>query len=321
VLENRSIFITGGAGFIGSRLAAQLVARNDVTLFDNLERNALVTAGVADHPRLRLLRGDVRDRATVAAAMRGHTHVVHCAAIAGIDTVIRSPVKTMDVNVSGSATVLAAANELETCERVVCISTSEIFGRRAYRSAESDEASIGPAGAARWTYAVGKLAEEHWAIAYHAEYGLPTTVLRPFNVYGPGQVGEGALRMFVERAIEGRPIEIHGDGSQIRAWCFIDDMIRALMAALEAPRAVGETFNIGNSRAVCTIATLASTVVRITCSPSSVTFVERDEPDVELRIPDVSKARDLLGFEAEVDLEEGIERTAAWARERQGAVR
>jgi UDP-glucose 4-epimerase len=267
---------------------------------------------------VRIVRGDILDAAALAEAMHGHTHVVHCAAIAGIDTVIRSPVTTMRVNMIGSANVLEAAATLDACQRVVCFSTSEVFGQRAFRSSETDQTVMGQVGEARWTYAVSKLAEEHLAIAYHAEHGLPVTVVRPFNVYGPGQVGEGALRIFIERAVQNLPIEIHGDGTQIRAWCYVDDMVRGVLIALTHPKAVGESFNIGNQRAVTTIYGLANTVIRIAASTSTVSFVRKDYVDVELRVPSVSKARDLIGFEALVDLDEGITATAAFVRSRLG---
>jgi UDP-glucose 4-epimerase len=178
---------------------------------------------------------------------------------------------------------------------------------------------MGQVGEARWTYAVSKLAEEHLAIAYHKEQGLPTAVVRPFNVYGPGQVGEGALRNFIQRAIRDEPIEIHGDGTQIRAWCYVDDMVEGVLLALTHPNAVGESFNIGNQRAVTTIYGLASTVVRVLESKSTIGFVRRDYVDVELRVPAVQKASELLGFNAKVDLDEGILRTADYYRAQDAA--
>ncbi|MDQ3023681.1 MAG: NAD-dependent epimerase/dehydratase family protein, partial [bacterium] len=178
-----------------------------------------------------------------------------------------------------------------------------IFGQHAFRSSELDKPVIGAVGEARWTYAVSKLAEEHLAISYHKEFGLPTTVVRPFNVYGPGQVGEGALRIFIERAVKDEPIEIHGDGTQIRAWCYVDDMVEGTLLALTHPKAIGESFNIGNHLAVTTIYGLANTVVRVLGSKSTISFVRRDYADVELRIPSVEKSRDLIGFEAKVDLD------------------
>lgn len=310
LIEGKSIFVTGGAGFIGSTLVGRLVERNQVTVFDNMSRDRLSLQPYAVDENLTIVKGDVLDYAHVAAAMSGADIVVHCAAIAGIDTVIRSPVTTMRVNMLGSANVLEAAAQVGGLERIVCFSTSEVFGQQAFNSAESDKTVMGEVGEARWTYAVSKLAEEHLAIAYHSEQDLPVTILRPFNVYGPGQVGEGAMKTFVQHALRDEPIEIHGDGTQIRAWCYVDDMIAGTLAAMERPEAIGESFNIGNQRAVVTIYGLANTVIRVLESRSAVRFASRSYADVELRIPSVAKARTLLGFESQVDLEEGIVRTA-----------
>lgn len=314
MIENKVIFITGGAGFIGSTLAGKLLERNKVIIFDNLRRNALAKTPFYDHPNLSVLEGDVLDFEHLKNAMAGAQIIVHAAAIAGIDTVIRSPVSTMRVNMLGSANVLEAARYQQHVERVVCFSTSEVFGSHAFRSSEVDGAVVGKVGEARWTYAVSKLAEEHLAIAYFKEFGLPTTVVRPFNVYGPGQVGEGAIRTFVQRALRNLPLEIHGDGTQIRAWCYVDDMVEGVLLAMSHQNAIGESFNIGNQRAVVTIYGLANTIVRVLKSKSEIVFVRKDYADVELRVPSVAKARELIGFEAKIDLDEGIRRTADYYR-------
>ncbi len=315
MIEGKRILITGGGGFIGSSLAEPLLGSNEVVVYDNFSRDSLQHKSYKDHPNLTVIEGDVLDYEAVREAVTGAAMVVHCAAIAGIDTVIESPVTTMRVNMIGSANVLQAASEWAGCDRVLCFSTSEIFGQHAFRSDEADPAVLGQVGEARWTYAVSKLAEEHLAIAYYKERQLPTTVVRPFNIYGPGQIGEGALRTFIKRAIKDEPIEIHGDGTQIRAWCYVDDMIAGALIALEHPDAVGEAFNIGNQRAIVTIYGLASAVVRVLGSKSDITFTRKDYADVELRIPSVEKARRLIGFEAKVDLEEGIRRTADYYRD------
>jgi UDP-glucose 4-epimerase len=312
MIENKHIFITGGAGFIGSTLIGRLVGNNKIVAFDNLSRNSLKDKEYKSHPNLTLIQGDVLDIGSLRRAMQGADIVVHCAAIAGIDTVIKSPVTTMRVNMVGSANVLDAAAGLDHCERVVCFSTSEVFGTEAFRSREGDRTVVGGVGEARWTYAVSKLAEEHLAIAYFKEQGLPATVLRPFNVYGPGQVGEGALRAFVMRAVKNEPLEIHGDGTQIRAWCYVDDMVDGVLLAMVHPKAVGESLNIGNQQAVVTIYGLANTVVRVLGSRSPIRFTRKEYVDVELRVPSVVKARELMGFEARIDLEEGIRRTGAF---------
>jgi UDP-glucose 4-epimerase len=314
MITDKTIFITGGAGFIGSALIGRLVEHNRIVVYDNLSRNSLKDKSYKNHPNLTLIEGDVLDFNKLSASMRGANIIVHCAAIAGINTVIISPVATMRVNMVGSANVLEAASNLDSIERLVCFSTSEIFGQHAFRSSERDQAVMGIVGEARWTYAVSKLAEEHLAIAYHKEKSLPTTVVRPFNVYGPGQVGEGALRIFIQRAISNETIEIHGDGTQIRAWCYVDDMIDGVLLTMSHPNAVGESFNIGNQRAVITIYGLVNTIVRVLESSSPIVFTRKDYADVELRVPSVQKAKDLLGFEAKVDLDEGIRRAAEFYR-------
>lgn len=313
--ENKRIVITGGAGFIGSTLAGLLAEENNVVLFDNLVRNTIQHTGIDKHPNVSLVRGDILDYAAIRAAVEKADIVVHAAAIAGIDTVIKSPVRTMEVNMIGTANVLRAAHEAGVSDRVVEFSTSEVFGSMAYRVSEETQAVAGSAGEARWVYAVSKLAGEHLAHAYFREYNLPTVTLRPFNVYGPGQTGEGAIQIFIRRALRNEPISIYGDGTQIRAWCYVDDMVDGLMRSIETPKAVGESFNIGNARAVTTIFGLAETVCRVLESRSEIVFKEALSADIELRIPETRKAEQLLGFKARIDLEEGILRTAKWYRE------
>jgi UDP-glucose 4-epimerase len=315
MITGKRIFITGGAGFIGSMLVGRLIENNKVVVYDNLVRDSLRNKPHASHNNLTVIEGDILDGEQLVRAMDGSDIVVHCAAIAGVDTVMQSPTRTMRVNMVGSANVLDAASRLPRCDRVVCFSTSEVFGQQAFRATETNPTTCGAVGEARWTYAVSKLAEEHLAIAYYKEKWVPTTVVRPFNVYGPGQVGEGAIHFFVKRALRGEPLEVHGDGSQIRAWCYVDDMVDGVLLCMVHPEAVGESFNIGNERDVITIYGLANTVVRVLGSRSRIAFVPRPYADVELRIPVVEKAKRLLGFAAKVDLEEGIRRTAEYYRQ------
>ena len=317
-LQGKRIFITGGAGFIATTLARLLVDENEVTAYDNLHRDALSATDLLEHGNFSLVRGDVLDSAHVAEAAKGATHIVHCAAIAGVDTVRESPVRTMRVNMIGTYNVLEAAlGTSDSLERIVDFSTSEVFGTHADNVHEGHVSTIGSVGEARWTYAVSKLAGEHLAHAYHDELDLPTVTVRPFNVYGPGQIGGGAIRAFIEAALAGRDLVIHGDGTQVRAWCYVDDMVRAVLLCLERAEAVGQSFNIGNDRSVVTILELAERVKRLTGCPGEIVFQPLHYADVEIRSPNVAQARELLGFEAEIDLDEGLERTIAWYRSRQ----
>ena len=317
MLAGKRIFVTGGAGFIGTTLARELVDRNEIVAVDNLHRDALTGTPLAEHPNFELHEADVLDAEAVARYARGATHIVHCAAIAGVDTVLESPVRTMRVNVIGTYNVLEAALETkDTVERFVDFSTSEVFGTHAFRVQEGQVSTIGSVGEARWTYAVSKLAGEHMAHAYHDELGLPTVTVHPFNVFGPGQIGGGAIRAFIEAALGGRDLTIHGDGSQIRAWCYVTDMVSGVLACLERPEAVGQAFNVGNPRSAVTIYDLAQRIKRLTGCTGEIVFQPLHYADVELRIPNVEKARELLGWEPQVELDEGLSKTIAWYRER-----
>jgi UDP-glucose 4-epimerase len=319
-LTGKRIVITGGAGFIGTTLARRLVDENEVVALDNLHRDSLTGSGLVEHPNFEFVQGDVLDDDHLRGVVAGATHLVHAAAIAGVDTVIESPVRTMRVNLIGTYNALEAALATKaTIERTIEFSTSEVFGTYAYKVDEEHVTTQGSVGEARWTYAVSKLAGEHMARAYYDELGLPTVAVRPFNVYGPGQIGGGAIRAFIEAAIAGRDLVIHGDGSQIRAWCYVDDMVDALLLALEHPNAVGESFNVGNARSALTIYDLAVRIKRLTGCSGELVFQPLHYTDVELRIPNVDKARRLLGFEARVELDEGLGKTIAWYRERLGA--
>lgn len=239
--------------------------------------------------------------------------VIHLAAIAGIDTVIKNPVTTMKVNMIGTYNILEAVKEC-IIDKFIDFSTSEVFGSYAYKVDEQHTTNLAPVGEARWTYSVSKLAGEHLAHSYYKEYGIPVVTVRPFNIYGAGQVGEGAIHQFVVRAIKNEEIQIHGDGDQIRSWCYIDDFVDGIMFCVEKEQAIGQSFNIGNPRGTVTISMLAQLIKRIANSKSEIVYVPKTYVDVELRIPSVEKAKEILGYQPKVDLSEGLERTIDWYR-------
>ena len=312
MIKNKKIFITGGAGFIANTIMKRLIDENEFVVYDNFHRDTLSGSELNNHPKIKVVKGDVLDLQTMTQAMAGCDTVIHAAGIAGIDTVVKYPVKTMQVNMIGTANMLEAARVNKVSYRIIEFSTSEVFGSMAFRSTEKDETVAGSAGEARWTYAVSKLAGEHLAKAYHTEYGLPIVTVRPFNVYGPGQTGEGAIQAFITRALKNEEITIHGDGTQIRAWCYVDDFVDCILRCLSNEKAIGESFNIGNARAVVTILGLAHMACRVLNSDSKISHVSALSADIAIRIPSVDKSEELLGFKAVVDLEHGIKKTAEW---------
>ncbi|MFN8320118.1 MAG: NAD-dependent epimerase/dehydratase family protein [Saprospiraceae bacterium] len=314
MVKDKHIFITGGAGFIANRLIRELVNENFITVFDNFYRDTLSSTDLSQHPNVNVIRGSVLDYEHLEASMEGADIVVHAAAIAGIDTVIKSPTNTMKINIIGTTNALDAAVKHKVKDRFVNFSTSEVFGRMSFKSTEDSTTKVGSAGEARWTYAVSKLAAEHLAHAYHKEMGLPIVTVRPFNVYGEGQTGEGAMQIFIKKAINDDDIYIYGDGSQIRSWCYVNDFIEGLIQCIDNKNAIGQSFNIGNAKSVITTFGLAQTVCRVLNSSSKIIFRPPLSADIELRIPSVEKAEQLLGFRAETMLDEGILRTAEWMR-------
>jgi len=316
MIKGKRVFITGGAGFIGTNLIRRLIADNKIIVYDNLSRNSLKDSDLWGHPNLEIIQGNILEYAFLKKSMPSEVNLVlHMAAIAGIDTVIKDPIATMEVNMIGTHHLLKALQELELLdkiERFVYFSTSEVFGINAFRVDENTSTNLQPVGEARWTYSVSKLAGEHLMHSYHKQYGLRTVSVRPFNIYGPGQVGEGAIHQFIVRAIKNEPLIIHGEGDQIRSWCYVDDLVDALILCLENEKAIGEVFNIGNPKGTITILSLAEKVIQLANSSSQIIHVPKTYVDVELRIPSIEKARTLLGFEPKVDLNEGIRRTIKW---------
>jgi len=314
-IRSKNILITGGAGFIGSSLAEKLANDNRLVLFDRqFDRQPITFSALPKHPNVRLVQGDILDTGVLRPLALEADIVVHAAAVVGVETVHRSPRLTLETNFGGVSHLLGMLEPNRHLQRLIYFSTSEVFGVHSFRVGEDSPPSIGPIADARWSYAVAKLAGEHLVQAYHRETGMPIVIVRPFNVFGPRRVGDYAMGRFILSALGGCPLEVHGDGSQIRAWCYIEDFIAALLAMLSRSEAVGEDFNIGNPKNTLTVHQLASKVLLLTGASAPIVFTKTDIPDVMMRVPSLAKAQELLGYEPEYDLDHGLELTIEWYR-------
>jgi UDP-glucose 4-epimerase len=313
-LQGRHVFITGGLGFIGSRLVERLVAQNRVTVYDSGRRDALRFGPAAGHANLRVVRGDVLDRELLSSSVAGADVVLHLAAIAGVTSYYREPAATFRVNLLGTLNLIDALRG-RPLELFLDFSTSEVFGPRAERVSEDSPTCQGSLSDRRWCYAVSKLAAEMLGRVHFWEDGLPACVVRPFNVYGPGQVGEGVVSNFAAAVARGLPLRVTGDGSQVRALCHVDDFLDGVLAILERPeRSRGRTFNLGDERHPLSVLELARRMAELAAPPAPIERTEHPGQDVEVRIPDCSLARAVLGYEPKRDLESGLRETVDWFR-------
>jgi UDP-glucose 4-epimerase len=314
--------ITGGAGFIGSHLAERLLAAgHQVDVLDNLSTGSLENlAGVAGRRRLETVIGSVTDAEVAGPLVERADVVFHLAAAVGVRLVVDAPIHTIQTNVHGTDVVLEHARRRRT--RVLVASTSEVYGKSTVLPFREDaDLVLGPPTKCRWGYAASKLIDEFLALAYWQEHQVPTTVVRFFNSVGPRQNSRYGMVLpsFVSRALAGEPLIVHGDGRQTRSFTWVGDVVAALVALADEPRAVGEVFNVGNDREI-SIGELAEKVRSMTGSDSPITFMPHAEAfgehfeDMARRVPDISKLRTTVGFEPRVQLDEIIERTVAYWR-------
>jgi UDP-glucose 4-epimerase len=314
VIANKTILITGGAGFIGSSLAEKLVDHNHVILLDrSFASSPIQYTSLLRHPNVTPVQGDILD-IDLCALVKQADVVVHAAAILGVNRVCTSGRATLETNYVGTSRILKALDASTTIQRFVYFSTSEVFGVNSYRVDEASRPTVGPIAESRWSYAMSKLAGEHLVASYFRETRLPIAIVRPFNIFGPRRTGDYALRRFILNALQNQPLEIHGDGTQIRSWCYIDDFCAALLQMIVRPEAVGEDFNIGHPGNTITIYELAQKVIQLAESSSPILFCTSPFPDISIRVPSLEKARRLLGYEPKYDLNTGLKLTIRWCR-------
>ena len=319
------VLITGGAGYIGSHLADRLLAQgNEVVVFDNLSLGKLANIEHNfQNPHFSFVEGDILD-AGLTARLLGQCEVVyHLAAVVGVRHVLDDPLQTMVTNVWGTDNVLRAASK--ATRKVVLASSSEVYGKgTAFPLREDADRVLGPTSVSRWCYAVGKALDEHLALAYHRQRGLPVVVLRYFNSYGPrldprgyGSVGA----KFISQALDGRPITVHGDGGQSRCFTYIEDTVEGTVLAGVSDGAHGEVLNIARAEET-SIGELAEAIRDLIGSSSEIVSVPYESQygelfeDTRRRVPAVDKAERILGFRARVPLRDGLQRTIDWTRSR-----
>lgn len=306
--------VTGGAGFIGSHLAGALLERGDtVYVLDDLSTGSAANLEpLKANPRFHYAVGSVMDAPLVAEMVDNADVVFHLAAAVGVFLVVRDPVRTIETNVAGTETVLLQA--AKKGRKVLLASSSEVYGSSdSARFREDDNLVLGPPTEPRWSYACSKALDEFLALAHHRERGLPAVIARLFNCVGPGQVGRYGMVVprFVGQALAGGPITVYGDGSQTRAFCYVDDTARALIALTDNDRAVGQIFNVGSDEEI-TVGQLAERVRKLVNPKAEIVTIPYDEAyapgfrDMMRRVPDISKLRDFLGFEPTLTIDQII---------------
>ncbi len=317
-----NVVVTGGYGFIGSHLVSALLDRGDtVTVFDFAKNTRDTSIDFDRHPNFKFVQGDVTDFSALGQALRpGVDTVFHLAAVVGVKNYMQDPLRVLDVNVIGTRNVLQLSQRHGT--RVVFASTSEVFGKNPNPPwAEDDDRVLGSTRTARWSYSTSKGMAEHLVFAMNAAYGLPVTVVRYFNVYGPRQNPIFVISQSIHRILNGRQPLLYDSGNQTRCFTYVDDAIAGTLLAAESDAAISEAYNIGSMTE-----TTMGHAIELAIKIANVDSVSRPESvdttavygrryeDIPRRIPDSTKAQRELGWSLKVDVEEGIRRTIEWAR-------
>jgi UDP-glucose 4-epimerase len=320
---NRAL-ITGGAGFIGCHLAEALLKRGwAVGVVDDLSTGSIENIShLKGHPHFAYVLDSVMNRPLMLEQVDRADVIFHLAAAVGVRLIVEKPVYTIETNIKATELILELA--ARKGKPLLLASTSEVYGKLdKAKFSEDDDLILGPTSKARWCYAASKIIDEFLARAYYKEKGLPTVVVRLFNTIGPRQTGQYGMVVprFVRLALAGEPIPVYGDGTQRRSFTWVGDVIGAMLALIEHPKAYGEVFNIGHTKEI-SIHDLAALVKAMTSSFSDIVLVPYEEAyeagfeDMPRRVPDISKIQRLIGYQPVLDLPEMLERVIAYERGR-----
>jgi UDP-glucose 4-epimerase len=312
------VFITGGAGFIGSHLADDYVAAGDqVTIVDNFSTGSKTNISHLEG-RITTVDGDIRNIELVESLTKDADLVLHMAAALGVNTILESPLESMSTNITGSEVVLNAATKFK--KRIIIASTSEIYGKNPKQPlSETDDRVVGPPQKIRWTYSDAKAIEEAMAFALHQEKKLPVTTVRLFNTVGPRQTGRYGMVVprFVHAALKNEPITIYGDGTQLRVFCHVADAVSAIATMAATDATIGDVYNVGGTGEV-TIKQLAEQVLAVTGSQSQITYTPYSDAypagfeDIQRRVPDIAKIKSAINWVPTKDLKQIISDIAAY---------
>ena len=310
------VLITGGAGFIGSHLCDALFAEGEVvTILDNLSTGSKKNIAHLEG-KITVFQGDIRDQKLVETLIENSDLVLHMAAALGVDNILENPIESISTNFYGSEVVLNAATKFD--KRILIASTSEIYGKNTKQPlSETDDRVIGTPQKLRWTYSDAKALEEATAHFLFLTKQLKVTTIRFFNTVGPRQTGKYGMVIprFVRAAIENKPLNVFGDGSQSRVFCHVGDAIKAVFAIANNDKTIGEVFNVGGKGEI-SILELAKLVIQQTKSKSTIKFTAYDEAyttgfeDMQRRVPEISKLRNFTGWQPEIDLNDVIKDVA-----------
>jgi UDP-glucose 4-epimerase len=312
------VFITGGAGFIGSHLADHYVnAGHQVTILDNFSTGSKTNIAHLEGT-ITTVDGDIRNIELVESLTKDADLVLHMAAALGVNTILKSPLESMSTNITGSEVVLNAAAKFN--KRIIIASTSEIYGKNPKQPlSETDDRVVGAPQKIRWTYSDAKAIEEAMAFALHQEKNLPVTTARLFNTVGPLQTGRYGMVVprFVHAALKNEPITIYGDGTQSRVFCHVADAVQAIASIAATDSTIGDVFNVGGTGEV-TIKELAEQVLAVTGSSSTITYTPYSDAypagfeDIQRRVPDISKIKSAINWAPTKDLKQIISDIAAY---------